>query len=326
MIITRTPFRVSLFGGGSDHSKWFIDNGGCVLSFAIDKYCYLTTRVLPPFFDHKYRIAYSQVETVKSIDEIKHPVVRESIRVYSPNLNLEIHHDGDLPARSGIGSSSAFAVGMIHALLAMNGENPSKPELADLAIEMEHKILNENVGWQDQIACAVGGINLIEFGPGEFWSNTPITLNPTYLNDALSRMVLMFTGISRMSSDVSAGLLQNLNTKKQQMLELSKLATECKSIFEKEGDLSQIGDMLHHSWMLQKEMNSNATTPEIDGIYKRGLDSGALGGKILGAGGGGFFLFWLANNDRESFLEKFGPATTVPFRICDEGSKVIHRS
>ena len=325
MIITRTPFRISLFGGGSDHPAWFNQNGGRVLSFAINKYCYLTSRILPPFFEHKFRIAYSKVETTNSIDEIQHPVVRESIRKFTPRSNLEIHHDGDLPARSGIGSSSAFAVGMIHSLIALRQESISRSTLADLAIEMEHEILKENVGWQDQIACALGGVNLIDFGPGHTWQSIPIRLQPDLESNLLSRMVLVFTGVSRNSSHVSEGLLMNLEKKSSLMLRVMDLAKECEIILRKSSDFDFIGEMLAESWALKKQINSSSSTSSLDEWYERGIRAGALGGKVLGAGGGGFMLYWVKEDEREVFCKKFGDATIVPFKICHSGSSVIYR-
>ena len=195
MIITKTPYRISLFGGGTDHPAWYKDNGGEVISFAIDKYCYLTARVLPPFFDHKYRIAYSKVEMIKNIDEIQHPAVREGIRKFCPDLALEIHHDGDLPARSGVGSSSAFAVGLINSLSLLQNLELSSEDLANQAIILEQEILNENVGSQDQIACALGGLNYIKFGGEQEWVSEKITLTPSMKNQIERRMVLVYSGI-----------------------------------------------------------------------------------------------------------------------------------
>lgn len=327
MIITRTPFRISLFGGGSDHPIWFDRNGGRVLSFAINRYCYLTTRILPPFFEHKYRIAYSSVETVKTIEEIRHPVVRECILKYAPMYSLEVHHDGDLPARSGIGSSSAFVVGMIHSLLALQHQPISRVALADLAIQMEHEILRENVGWQDQIACAVGGINLIEFGPGKNWQFMPIRLSTSFEEELVSRMVLIFTGVSRNSTDVTAGLLDNLESMdlSKPMHRIMDLATECHSILNSSGDLDLIGDMLDESWQLKRALNNHTTNSILNHWYEKGKRAGALGGKVLGAGGGGFILFWVKKGEREEFLRKMGAVTSVPVRICHDGASVIHR-
>jgi len=324
MIITRTPFRISLFGGGTDHPIWFEKFGGRVVSLTIDKYCYISTRVLPPFFEHKYRVAYSQVETVRRVEDIQHPVVREAIRKYAPELRLEIHHDGDLPARSGIGSSSAFAVGMIHSLLALKGKGLSESELAKEAINLEREILKENVGWQDQIACAVGGINEIEFGPDNKWSLSPLRIDSRYLREFQSRMILVFSGVQRSSSDVSVGLLKDLDKKAVQMTKLMNLSRECRKILESEGDLDTIGEMLNDAWRLKKEVNPISSSIELDNLYERAMTAGALGGKVLGAGGGGFMLFWVKKEGRESFLRNMGQIVEIPFSVCFQGSKVIY--
>jgi len=327
MIITRTPFRISLFGGGTDHPIWFEKNGGLVVSFAIDKFCYISTRTLPPFFEHKYRVAYSQVETVKSIEEIRHPVVRECILRYAKDCYLEIHHDGDLPARSGIGSSSAFVVGMIHSLLALRRQSVSRSALADFAIEMEKEVLKENVGWQDQIACSIGGINRIEFHSDGHWQAVPIKLKPYDELDLSSRMVLIFTGVHRNSTDVTLGLLQNLESKVSNgsMRWMMTLASECHSILSSSGDFDLIGDMLDESWNLKTLLNPLSTNDLLDTWYKRGKKAGALGGKVLGAGGGGFFLYWIKKGEREEFLSRMGAVAAVPIKICHDGTSIIYR-
>jgi D-glycero-alpha-D-manno-heptose-7-phosphate kinase len=264
---------------------------------------------------------------VTSVEKIVHPVVRECIKKYAPALSLEIHHDGDLPARSGIGSSSAFAVGMIHSLLALQNQSISRIALADLAIEMEHDILRENVGWQDQIACALGGINQIEFGPNGVWQSVPIRLRSVTEEDFVSRMVLIYTGVSRNSTDVTAGLLSNLRPHDEEspMRRIMELARECHSLITSSGDLDLIGEMLDESWNLKKSLNSQATNSMLDDWYIRGKNAGALGGKVLGAGGGGFILFWLKKGEREEFINKLGAATVIPFKICHEGATVIYR-
>jgi D-glycero-alpha-D-manno-heptose-7-phosphate kinase len=323
MIITRTPFRISLFGGGSDHPKWHEDNFGKVISFTIDKYCYISARVLPPFFEHNFRIAYSKVETTKNIDEIKHPAVREAIREFSPNLNLEIHHDGDLPARSGVGSSSAFAVGIIHALSVLNGKTPSSEFLANRAINLEQEILKENVGSQDQIACSFGGFNTISFGKGKIWSKNKVKISTSRIEDLEDRMVLIYSGIDRISSDISASLIPNILNKKYEMKATVELAIEAEKIIESQQDLNLIGKMLDESWNIKKALNPIAVTKELEDLYLLAKKAGALGGKILGAGGGGFCLFWLPSGAKKRFLSNFKEGTYVPFRIEFEGSKCI---
>ena len=323
MIITKTPYRISLFGGGTDHPSWYKKHGGEVISFAIDKYCYISTRILPPFFDHKYRIAYSKVETVNDFKKILHPVVREAIRKFSPNLSLEIHHDGDLPARTGIGSSSAFTVGLINSLLLLQDKLISSRELANEAIELEQIDLMENVGSQDQIACTLGGMNYIEFGGNLNWEATPMVLSSDFQESITNRIVMIYTGITRISSDIQANLLIDLEKKLTTMQRTAELTRECRKIFEEKGDLDLIGEMLVESWSLKREMNNLAITPALDDIWEKAKSAGALGGKVLGAGGGGFCMFWVKENGREEFLNNFNLGTYVPVRISDTGSTCV---
>jgi len=323
MIITKTPYRISLFGGGTDHPAWYRENGGEVISFAIDKYCYLTTRVLPPFFNHKYRIAYSKVETTNTIAEIQHPAVREALRKYCSDLSLEIHHDGDLPARSGVGSSSAFAVGLIHSLSILQSKEISKEELANEAIYLEQIELNENVGSQDQIACSIGGLNYIKFGGQKEWVHEPLLINDLKKNEIESRVVLIYTGVHRSSSDVQANLLIELNKKTKTMQRTIELARQCKEVLLSDTNLDEIGDMLVESWSLKKAMNSFAITPALDEIWVKSQRAGALGGKVLGAGGGGFCMFWVREGGQEEFLKRFDFGTHVPVQISNEGSTCI---
>ena len=323
MIITKTPYRISLFGGGTDHPSWYKKHGGEVISFAIDKYCYISTRILPPFFDHKYRIAYSKVETVNDFKKISHPVVREAIRKFSPNLSLEIHHDGDLPARTGIGSSSAFTVGLINSLLMLQDKSVSSRELANEAIELEQIDLMENVGSQDQIACTLGGMNYIEFGGNLNWEATPMILSSDFQKSITDRIVMIYTGITRISSDIQANLLIDLENKLTTMQRTAELTRECRKIFEEEGDLDLIGEMLVESWSLKREMNNLAITPALDAVWEKAKSAGALGGKVLGAGGGGFCMFWVKENGREEFLNNFNLGTYVPVQISKTGSECI---
>lgn len=325
MIITKTPYRISLFGGGTDHPAWYRENGGEVISFAIDKYCYLTSRILPPFFDHKYRIAYSKVEMTKTIAEIQHPAVRGAIRKYCPNLSLEIHHDGDLPARSGVGSSSAFAVGIIHSLSLLQNRTLSNSELADEAIKLEQVELNENVGSQDQIACALGGLNHITFGDRSEWRNNPVLISDAKKKEIEYRTILIYTGLQRSSSDVQANLLVGLDKKAKTMQRTVQLTRECRKVLTAGLDLDQIGEMLVESWSLKKAMNSQAITPALENVWKKSQQAGALGGKVLGAGGGGFCMFWVKVGMREEFLERFNFGTHVPIKISETGSTCVLR-
>lgn len=323
MIITKTPYRVSLFGGGSDHPSWYKKYTGSVLSFAIDKYCYINLRELPPFFEHSFRVAYSKIETVKAIDEIKHPAVRESFRKYAPDLCLEMHHHGDLPARSGIGSSSSFAVGLILALLSIKNKKVSQSELAELAIQLEQEILLENVGSQDQIASAFGGINFIQFGPGANWKVEPIKISPRYLNQIENSCVLIYSGVERSSSEVSKTLLRNLDSKIVLMKKNQELAITCREILEQGDNLSLIGPLLNESWEIKKQLNSDASTPVLESLFTKAMKVGAQGGKVLGAGGGGFCLFWVDPSRRNSFIQEMAPLVAVPVKLSMTGATRI---
>lgn len=326
MIITKTPYRVSLFGGGSDHPAWFQENGGEVVSLAIDKYCYLSTRVLPQFFDHKFRIVYSKIETPDNYLEIKHPAVRMGIQKYAPNDFLEIQHHGDLPARSGVGSSSAFAVGLIHSLKLLKGGNPSPSVLANDAIVLEQIDLKENVGSQDQIACALGGINSISFSPNGNWEASPILLSKNSISEIEERMVLVFSGVSRISSDISKNFLTDLKSKTKAMNRTIELANECKEILNSGSDLDQLGDMFNESWSLKRALNPDSVNPQLQDLWDRAKSAGALGGKVLGAGGGGFCMFWVKKGEREGFIKKLGPVVHVPAKISFTGSTCLLNS
>jgi D-glycero-alpha-D-manno-heptose-7-phosphate kinase len=323
MIITRTPYRVSMFGGGTDHPNWFNQNSGSVVSFSVDKYCYITLRELPPFFSHKYRIAYSKVETTNSAEQILHPAVRRAFLKYASGLNLELHHHGDLPAQSGVGSSSAFAVGLIKSLYAINGKDIDSYTLAEEAITFEQKDLSETVGSQDQIACALGGINYIEFNPNNRWKINRINLDLDYIRDIESRIVLIYSGIPRFSSDISKGLLDKLEMKSQLMNRTKDLANDFNKLLMTKGDLSLVSEMLKESWSIKKGLNPLSITPELDNFYQSALRKGAKAGKVLGAGGGGFFLFWVDPENRASFIKNMAALVYVPISISFEGSTRI---
>jgi len=312
-----------MFGGGTDHPKWFNQNSGSVVSFSIDKYSYITIRELPPFFSHKFRVAYSKVETTDSAEQILHPAVREAFIKYARGLKLELHHHGDLPAKSGVGSSSAFAVGLIKSLYAINGEDIDSYTLAEEAIIFEQKDLLENVGSQDQIACALGGINHIEFTSNNRWKVNKINLDGEYIKDIESRIVLIYSGIPRFSSDISKGLLDKLETKSQLMNRTKDLANEFNKLLMEGGDLSLVSEMLKESWSIKRDLNPFSITLELDNFYQSALLKGARAGKVLGAGGGGFFLFWVDPENRVSFIKKMAPHVYVPISISFEGSTRI---
>jgi D-glycero-alpha-D-manno-heptose-7-phosphate kinase len=320
MIITRTPYRLSLFGGGSDFPEWFSNYGGSVLSLAIDKYCYISIRELPPFFEHNFRVSYSVIELAKNVQEITHPAVREGFKKYLPGLSLELHHHGDLPSRSGIGSSSAFAVGLIKAASEILGNSLDKQILATEAIHFEREVLKETVGYQDQIASAFGGLNLMNFRKDGSWSVRELHLPESKVRELEERIVLLYTGVMRFSSDVSKTLLTRLDDNTDLMLENSNLARNACELLEIGGDLANFGPMLRTSWDLKRKMNPSSTRPELESIYRRALKIGAEGGKILGAGGGGFFMFWVDPDFRDTFIEKMSPNVCVPITLDKFGA------
>ena len=278
MIITSTPYRISFFGGGTDYPVWFKEHGGAVLATTINRYCYITCRTLPPFFDYRHRIVWSKVETVDHIDEIEHPSVREAIRYLDIKKGLEIHHDGDLPARSGLGSSSSFSVGILHALHGLQGRLISKGELAKQAIHLEHKLLYENVGIQDQILTAYGGFNLIEIDTDSGYRVKPIPIEPIRKELLQHHLMLIYTGISRTASEVAKSQIDSIPQKFEVMHEVQKMALEGSKILTSNGDINDFGHLLHEAWLLKKSISTHISTPLIDEIYGKAISAGALGG------------------------------------------------
>lgn len=324
MIITRTPFRLSLFGGGTDFPAWYKDNGGAVLSTTIDKYCYISCRFLPPFFSHKHRIVYSKSEHVNDIEEIQHPAVRETFRFMNVKEGLELHHDGDLPARSGIGSSSAFTVGLLHALYGLKGKIVSKKRLALESIHIEQKMIKENVGSQDQVAVAFGGLNKIVFKGNHNIEVIPVTIRAQRLDDFQNHLMLFFTGLTRFASDIEDDKIKNIPGKKTQMNRLSNMVDSAIDILNSDGDFDDFGKMLHESWLIKKSLSTQVSTSHIDAIYDTALKNGAIGGKLLGAGGGGFILFYVNPEQKETLKQNLYHLLNVPFRFDSLGSQIIY--
>ncbi len=324
MIISRTPFRVSLFGGGTDYPTWFEDNGGAVLGMAINKYCYISVRYLPPFFDHKHRIVYSEVENVKTIDEIKHPAVRAVFQDMDITDGLEIHHDGDLPARSGLGSSSSFVVGLLNALNALNGHTMGMQYLANKAIYIEQQVLNENVGNQDQIWAAHGGFSRIDFCHDGSYRHSPLVISAGRERELLGSMMLFFTGISRYATDIAGKKIANLKSRKGHIVKIAGMVSEAENILgNPDRPLKEIGKMLHESWLLKRDIADGVSNDQVDEIYQAGLDAGAVGGKILGAGGGGFILFYVEPENQHAVRERLARLTEVSFGVDRSGSKIV---
>ena len=284
MIITKTPFRISFFGGGTDYPVWFNEHKGSVLGTTIDKYCYISCRHLPPFFSNKHRIVYSKIEAVQSVSEIQHPAVRATLQYMGITEGMEIHHDGDLPARAGLGSSSSFTVGLLHALYAMKGEMPTKKRLASEAIHIEKDILRENVGLQDQIFASEGGFIKIDFIDEKNFNTSPITISSGRLEELQSHLMLFFTGISRYASNVAGKKIENIPNKKKELSRMYEMVEEGISILTSNTDVCEFGKLLHESWKLKRSLSDSVTTPLVDNIYSSARDAGAIGGKLLGAG------------------------------------------
>lgn len=324
MIVTRTPFRISFFGGGTDYPAWFRTNGGAVLATSIDKYCYLTVRYLPPFFEHRHRIVYSIVEMVKEIDEIRHPVVRAVLKEMKITKGLEIHHDGDLPARSGLGSSSSFAVGILHALAALEGRMRSKMQLAREAIRIEQVVLNETVGCQDQVSASFGGLNRIHFRPDDSFDIEPLIISRERADHLQSSLMLFFTGLTRSASDMAEKTVKNFTAKQKELTVIREMVDEAVNILGNSGDpVAEFGKLMHQSWMLKRDLAANVTTAKIDQIYDTARNGGAIGGKLLGAGGGGFVLLIAPPERHAAIRERLRDLIYVNFRFESGGSKVL---
>ncbi|PIQ89618.1 MAG: kinase [Candidatus Omnitrophica bacterium CG11_big_fil_rev_8_21_14_0_20_42_13] len=326
MVISRTPFRISFFGGGTDYPVWYKENGGMVLATTINKYCYLTCRYLPPFFEHKSRIIWSKMEYVNDTSQIQHPAVRECIRFLKIDKGLEIHHDGDLPARTGMGSSSAFTVGLLHALYALKGCMPTKRQLALEAIHLEQDILKENVGSQDQALAAFGGFNLIEFGGINHLQVRPVTIKPERLARFREHLILFFTGFSRTASDIAAEQIKATPARKKELAAMKGMVASAVDILNSDTDLSKFGKLMHENWQIKRKLSDKITTPYIDEIYNSAINSGALGGKVLGAGGGGFMMFFAEPKLHTKIREKLKKFLYVPFSFETLGSQIIFYS
>ena len=324
MIVTRTPFRISFFGGGTDYPTWYLEHGGAVLATTIDKYCYISCRYLPPFFEHKHRIVYSLIEDVKSIAEIKHPAVRAVLGWAGCERGLEIHHDGDLPARSGIGSSSSFTVGLVNALSALEGRHITKDDLARKAIYIEQKIIEENVGSQDQISAAFGGFNRIEFRQDGAFQVSPIILPKKRLDKLQDSLMLFFTGISRIASEISKSQIDNIKNRVAALKSMGEMVDEAIRILQSpENSLDEFGTLLDQSWKYKRSLSSMVSTPEIDKLYNEAMKAGATGGKIIGAGGGGFLLLFVRPELQDKVKSHLHRLVHVPFRFENSGSRVV---
>lgn len=324
MIISRTPFRLSFLGGGTDYPAWFRAHGGAVLAATIDKYCYLTCRYLPPFFEHRFRVVYSRVELTQEAREIAHPAVRAALLSHGIERGLEIHHDGDLPARSGMGSSSAFSVGLLHALHALEGSIPTPRRLAAEAIDLEQRRLGETVGCQDQVMAAHGGLNQVLFQPVGDYSIRPITLCPNRMGELNDSLMLFYTGIQRTASDIASTYVEGIESRARQLCFLQSLVEEGMRVLNSSGSLNEFGRLLHEAWMAKRSLSSAVTNSQVDELYEAATSAGAVGGKLTGAGGGGFLLLFVPPERQRRVRERLRRLIHVPFRFEFEGSRIIY--
>ena len=323
MIITRTPYRISFFGGGTDYKAWYQDHGGAVLSTTIAKYCYISLRRMPPFLGSKYRVFWSQMEAVDRREDIKHAGVRGCLEFLGIDTGIEVNHAGDLPARSGLGSSSAFTVGMLSALHTLRGENrPSRGKLSNEAITVEQKVLRETVGIQDQIACAWGGLNMIKIERDGDYSISPLSLPTERIARLESRLMLFFTGIQRYASDIAKAQIENTERNVDYLGSIAAQVPEAVRLL-KEDKLDEFGDLLNYAWRFKRKLSDKISSPEIDVLYDLALDAGALGGKVLGAGGGGFFLFYVPLECQNAVREALRDLLDIPVKFENHGSHLV---
>lgn len=323
MIITKTPFRMSFFGGGTDMKAFFEENGGAVLSTTFDKYCYVTVRHLPRFFEYKTHLTYSQMEFVNENDEIQHPLIRNAMKMLDMH-EIRLTYESDLPARSGLGTSSSFAVGMLNAFYALKGKYADKMKLADEAIYLERRLCNEAGGWQDQIAASYGGFNRINF-KGDKYEVLPLIISPERKQQLNNNLMMFFTGFTRFSSEVQIANAADKRDKKAQLKEMYALVNEAEQILtDKSRNVNEFGGLLDRTWKLKRQTGSAVSTNSIDELYSKGIKAGALGGKLLGAGGGGFLVFYVEPEYQAEVRKAMSDLLYVPFEFEDGGTRVIH--
>jgi len=314
---------MSFFGGGTDMQAYFEEHGGAVLSTTFDKYCYVSVRHLPRFFDYRSQITYSKIEKVSRIDEIDHPMVRNAMQ-YLDMHDLCISYDADLPARSGLGSSSSFAVGLLNAFHALKGHYASKEQLAKEAIYVERELCAESGGWQDQIAAAYGGMNRITFSSDGF-DVSPIIISKKRKEQLNQKLMMFFTGFSRFASELEKEKLKTIHDKTVELKAMAQLVDAGEAVLtDRHGDLDEFGRLLHHAWRLKREIGKGVSTSDLDSIYQTALDHGAIGGKLLGAGGGGFFVFYTPEEYQPAVRAALGDLTYVPFRFENSGAKILY--
>ena len=324
MIITKTPFRMSFFGGGTDMENYFKENGGAVLSTTFDKYCYVNVRHLPRFFDYSTELTYSKSERVNNVEDIQHPAIRNAMKMLDMH-EIRLTYEADLPARSGLGTSSSFAVGMLNAFYALKGKYADKKKLADEAIYLERFLCQEAGGWQDQIAASFGGFNRINFDANGY-EVLPVIISPERKKQLNNNLLMFFTGFTRFSSDVQkANSASSPKDKNAMLREMYNLVDDAEKVLtEKTADLDDFGRLLDHTWKLKRQIGSAVSTNSIDGLYARGIEAGALGGKLLGAGGGGFLVFYVQPEYQDNVRKSMSDLMYIPFEFENGGTRVIH--
>ena len=322
MIITQTPFRMSFFGGGTDFPGFYRDHGGAVLSTTFDKYCYVNVRHLPRFFDYTTELSYAKTERVTDVEAIEHPAIREAMKMLDMH-EIRLPYEADLPARSGLGTSSSFAVGMLNAFYALKGKYADKRKLADNAIYLERVLCKESGGVQDQIAASFGGFNKISFN-ADGYTVSPVIISPERKLRLNDNLMLFFTGFSRFSSDIQVEAEKSLKSKEAQLLEMLQLVDEAEQVLTSKTDLTEFGKLLDYTWKLKRGITSKVSTDSIDAIYDKAIKAGATGGKLLGAGGGGFLLFYVEADKQKNVHEALEDLLYVPFEFETAGTQVIH--
>lgn len=323
MVISRTPFRISFLGGGTDYPAWYLEHGGAVLATTINKYCYLTCRYLPPFFEHRFRVVWSKIENCQNPDEITHPAVRAIVQHMKFDRGLEIHHDGDLPARSGTGSSSSFAVGLLNALYALKGQITSKARLAEEGNYIEREVLNETVGAQDHVMAAHGGFNQVLFSRSGDISVVPVSLRRERIEELESHLMLFYTGVKRTASNVVESYIEAVDEKRRELRVIHELVEEGLNVLNGSQDIVEFGKLIHETWQVKRELGKKISNPHVDEIYEAALGAGAVGGKLLGAGAGGFMLLFVPPSLQGRVQERLDTLIHVPFRFESSGSQII---
>ncbi len=323
MIVTRTPLRISFFGGGTDYPVWYREHGGSVLSTSIDKSCYITSRYLPPFFEYHSRISYSKVENVNSNNQIQHPSVRACLQHMGITDGVEIHHVADLPARTGLGTSSAFTVGLLQGLYALKNQMRDKQALTAEAIHVERDLLQETVGAQDQASCAHGGFNRINFHTNDSIEVKRILAAPNRFADLEQHLQLYFTGFARTASEIATAQVKATPNRQKELLQMLQMVDEAEDIVTNQNrSLDEFGKLLHEGWQLKRSLTEKISNSNIDEIYEAGTSAGALGGKLLGAGGGGFMLFYVPPERKQAVRTRLKNLLCIPFAFSSRGSEV----